>query len=138
MSVMAKKQNGTATEGMSRSEAIRRAFEKLGADAMPGAVQKFVRDEWGTAVSSNLVSNIKGKLTRPSAAKAVPAAAPTKKKRRGRKKQAKPQVQVAAATTNGQGPALGAISLGDIEMVKNLAHRNGAASLHALIDLLTR
>ena len=155
-------ESGTATEGkvkMTGSEAVRKAFEKMGRDAMPVAVQKYVKDAFKIDITTNLVSNVKAKLKGKSGKTPSPAKAQgATKAAAGPKAQAKPSAaksggsgqattgqakngQTAnrnggAAGGNGQGAA--GISLEDIDVIKQLARRNGAASLHRLIDLLVK
>jgi hypothetical protein len=109
---------------VSKMDAVRSALETQGKRAKPKAIVAFVKDRYGMDLSLNLVNNYKHHLVKKGVGKG----------RRGRRPKAE---QAATASTpaakRGNG---GAISLRDIDAVKQLTDRVGAESLHSLIDML--
>ncbi len=114
--------------GMNKWEAVKQALAKLGNDARPLDIQRFVKTEFNIDMTTDLVSNYKGKILRqePGGGKArtqgKPAAKPT----------AKPAAPKAAT------PPAGGISLKDIETIKGLVGRVGPEQLRSLVDLLAK
>jgi hypothetical protein len=114
--------------GLTKMEAVRRALRKLGKGAKPVQLQSFVRDQFGIEMTAGHVSTYKGDILR-KAAKAKAAAL----KHTPPNAAAKPPLP---ATPNAK-PG-GGIALEDIQAVKALVGRVGAADLKALIDVLAR
>jgi hypothetical protein len=112
------------TQGLSKSEAVKRALSTLGADAKPAAVIAHVKDKYGLEVSSQTVSNLKALLAK----KGIPSG-----KRRGRPPKIRTEPSVAP---QGASVMVSGISVEDIRAVKRLADRIGAATLCQLADVL--
>ncbi len=139
--------NRTATAGPSKSDLVRRAFETLGLDTPPAVVQRHVRTAFRVEVTTGLIGVIQAELARTRTRPARTAAGPTDKPRptlavrppAGPEPHAEanraPAPAAGSGDAAGKGSASG-ISLTDIEAVKQLARRHGAATLHRLIDLL--
>jgi hypothetical protein len=115
---------------LNKMEAVKRALAKLGDDAPPLDIQAYVKRYYKIDMTTDHVSNYKGKILREKAggdkakAKGKPAAkAPA----------AKPTASPAAASAGTRG-----ISLKDIEAVKGLVGRVGPDQLRSLVDLLAK
>jgi hypothetical protein len=124
---MAKKKKGKG--GIGKREAVRRALVDLGQDATPSQMQGHIRSKYGIEMTAAHISTEKGNIRRKAAAPKQPAqtsAAHTVVPE-------KPAPEPVAAKPEGA-----AIGLGDIEAVKGLVGRVGAASLKKLIDVLAR
>jgi hypothetical protein len=110
---------------LNKFEAVKRTLAALGPDAMPLAIQGYVKKQFGIDVSTAVVSAYKKEL-----------------KARAKKKPApKPPVQPAPQPSVRQPaptPAKNGISLEDIEAVQGLVGRVGPDQLKGLIDLLSR
>ena len=100
----------------------------LGPDAMPLAIQGYVKEHFAIAISTAVISDYKKKLKAKAKKKAAPR--PTK--------QPAPQPLVRLAPTPAKAPAKDGISLQDIEAVQGLVGRVGADQLKGLIDVLSR
>jgi hypothetical protein len=110
---------------LTKMDAVRRALKDLGRDAKPTQLQGHIKKKYGIDMTTDHISTSKGEILRKEAANAKaparPAAAVTKA----------PAAPAVAASKAGIG-----ISLEDIETVKALVGRVGAADLKTLIDLL--
>jgi hypothetical protein len=123
---MANKKNGPQQPGTqpgqpaTKMEAVQRALGEMGRDAKPLAIQAFVKDRFGVAISAATASQYKKVLAERA-------------RKRGRpKKAASPARERAAAA-----PAAG-IPLDDILYVKGLVGRFGSEQLHTLIDAFAK
>ena len=137
--------NGGASkpkEGVTKMEAVRRALAKLGLDAKRGAIQTFVKEQFGVEMSLDHVSNYKSELTK----KAGKGKAKAKPRMTAETKPA-PEAAAAPRETAPEPPATkkpaaggksGGIPLGDILTVKELVGRLGAGPLHTLIDAFAK
>jgi hypothetical protein len=130
---MATKKNGPAAavasqpseaggKGITRMEAVGRALEELGSDAKRSAIQGFLRERFGIAMSPDHISNCKSDLRRRKGKK------PAGKKTAG---------EEAARAAAGKAAAAG-ISVEDVRLAKGLVERVGADRLRALIGVLAR
>jgi hypothetical protein len=110
--------------GITKTQAVKQAFARLGSDAKPAAVIDYVKKTHGLDVSPQTVSNLK----------ALQAKRPATAKRRGRP----PKEQAKRAPAHKATPAksTGGISLDDIRAVKELAARIGAEKLAQLAEVL--
>jgi hypothetical protein len=135
---MAEKANGAAApqkgkrSGLTKMEAVRRALRKLGKGAKPVQLQSFVREQFGIEMTAGHVSTYKGDILRKAAQ--AKAAAP---KGTPPNAAAKAPLPAAPTATPNAKPG-GGIALEDIQAVKVLVGRIGAADLKALIDVLAR
>jgi len=124
---MADKKNGSqgkkAAGGMTKKEAVAKGLGVLGKAATPTQLQKHIKDSYGIDMNPNHISVEKGKILKAAGDHKRSAAKPT-----------------AATPPAAQKPATGkeGISLRDIESVKDLVERVGAASLKKLIDVMAR
>jgi hypothetical protein len=129
---MTEKKDGTAAtkapNNITRKDAVRQALTTLGKDATRAQIQKFIKDQHGFAMTLDHISNCKGEI----------------RKEKGRSKSAVTKRPSAAkAVSSPQAPSAPArhapgISLVDIETVKDLVDRIGAASLTKLIGVMAR
>jgi hypothetical protein len=128
---MADKKNGSqgkkAAGGMTKKEAVAKGLGVLGKAATPTQLQKHIKDSYGIDMTLKHIGVEKGKILKAAGEHKPAATKPTA---------AKPPAKQAAA----QKPATGkeGISLRDIESVKDLVERVGAASLKKLIDVMAR
>ena len=104
---------------MTKVEAVRQALTKLGNEAMPTAIQTFIKDSFSIEMSKDHISVCKGKILRMKPAK-------------GRKTTA-----VAASPAPKRTGANG-IVVEDILALKELADRVGPDQLLGLIDALAK
>ena len=128
---MPEKKNGKAATsgGISKMEAVRQAVTKLGQSATRSEIQRFVKEQLNIDMSPDVISTYKADLAR-KARKRRKAAKPAAAKAAARAKAApKP-----APRTNGKS----GIGLADLQTVKTLVHRIGAADLKSLIDVLAK
>jgi hypothetical protein len=120
---MAGKKNNksAAAGGISKMEAVRRAMNELGFDATRTDIQKFVKERFDADLSLDVISTYKADIARKAA-----------------KPASKPGPKTAPAPTRQSNSEPGGIDLADIQAVKALVARVGAANLKALIDVLAR
>lgn len=116
-----------AAPTITKTEAVRLAIEKLGKDTAADAAMKFVKDEYKLDLSKSHFFNIKSTLSNKGG------------KKRGRPR--KVQVETAAPTASATPKSISAhgrtgISLADLQAIKGLADKLGAADLHSLVDVL--
>jgi hypothetical protein len=102
-------------------EAVRRALDELGQDALPKDIQRHIQERFGIAMTPEHVSTYKSSLLRK------------RKGRRGRKP--KGEGAPASASSAAQGEA--AITLRDLRALKELAGRLGGAKLRELAELVS-
>jgi hypothetical protein len=114
---------------ISKIDAVRRAIKELGKkEAMPGAIQQFVKEKFGLEMSIAHVSNYKSLLLN--------------KKKKGKKAEVAASVESTPATAVAPAKPAGAasngstVSLHDLEAVKDLVGRVGEDNLKSLIGLL--
>jgi hypothetical protein len=145
--------------GVTKIEAVRRALDKLGVGAKPGAILEYVKKTFGVDMTRDHAKTCKGKILRERKGKAKPAPKPTapaaavtkaaapkpKPKAKPKKKtKAKPAPKKPAPKAAAPRPAAAVrsngttIHLPDIEAVKGLLGRVGAAQLKGLVDLLAK
>jgi hypothetical protein len=131
---MAETNAGTtaAAQGeLSKTEAVRKSFTRLGKQAMPKAVQEDVRKTYGLDVSANHISSIKAELAgkpaakQPGPKKAAPAPAA---------KAAAPRSATPAPAANGKGPG---VSIEDVLTLKAIVGRVGAGHVKTLVDAMS-
>jgi hypothetical protein len=123
---------------LTKMDAVKQAQAKLGEDAKPLAIQKYVKHELGIDVSTDVISTYKQEIAK----KAKKGQAGAKPKGPANGKPA-PVASAAARETTPKAPAAvkpaaGAIPLKDILAVKELVGRLGAGALHTLIDAFAR
>jgi hypothetical protein len=115
---------------------VRKAMGKLGDDAGPTQLQDYVKRAFGVSMTTDHVSNYKGKILRAQTGK---------KKSAGKKKTAaKPKVEahkvgahkVGAHKAGATRATVSPLSLHDVETTRSLLGRIGPAQLRGLIDLL--
>jgi hypothetical protein len=123
------------TEYITKKEAVCRALAELGNDAMPVAIQGWVKDKLGVGMSVVYVSTIKGELLRKAAKEKPAAKKPTPTKPIPAPE---PKVQPSAAKP-APAPANGKlIHLEDIQTLKGLVQRVGPETLRTLIGALAK
>lgn len=103
---------GKQRAGMSKMEAVRRTLNELGKDAMPVAIQQHLKSKYQLAMATSVISNYKGMILK-------------KGKRKGRR--GRPAAKVGAAHGSN-----GAVRLEDLQAVKLLVARLGAAHVQTL------
>ncbi len=121
----AKSNGSTAKGGITRKEAVRQALARLSKDATRADIQKFIKDNYGFEMTLDHISNCKGEI----------------QKEKGPKKPAVARQATAtkeAPTQTASAARGGAISLRDIETVKDRVERIGAVDLKKLIDVMAR
>lgn len=118
---MAAKANGS----ISKMEGVRQALATLSDGAAPTEIQKFLKQQFGLAMTTGHISNYKSDILKKQriAAKSAANGAPAKAK-------GKPGPKPGASKRNG------VIGLDDIRAVKALAGKLGPANLKSLIDVL--
>jgi hypothetical protein len=132
---MAKKARTTpatvATTGISKQEAVRQALAALGKAVTARDLQKYIQDTFDLAMTIDHIYTAKSSVLGKG-----------QKKAKKRKVKQPPPPEPAAAAKQPVQPApvarkpAGGISLEDVEAVKGLLGRVGAANLKALADLL--
>lgn len=135
------KKNGSqstkAPDGLTKKGAVRLALKDLGNDAKPLQIKDHIQKRYHLDMDLNHISTCKGEILReagqakPAAGKPAPAKTLTATKPAG-----KPAQGRQTATPRGNGTE--GISLKDIETIKDLVERVGAASLKRLIDVMAR
>jgi hypothetical protein len=120
--------------GMTKRDALRQALKALGKNALPIAIQKFLKEKHGLDISRRHISKFKADVLRQQAGeKAKVKPSPVAKVEPKKAAAPKPEVKLASAA-----PQKGSngIQLEDIEVVKGLLRRVGHLELQKLIDLL--
>lgn len=111
---------------LTKTEAVKKSFAKLGKKAMPKDVRDDVKKTFGMDASLNLISTVKsdlGKAKKPVAAAKKPAA-----------KGVTTLLAKAAPSVGGNGSM---ISLDDVLMLKAIVGRVGAANVKTLVDAMS-
>jgi hypothetical protein len=106
----AKASKQSNAEGLSKMEAVRRALGRLGSDAKPLAMKKYIHDAFGIDMDPNMISSYKSSVNKRLAGQSGLM-------RRGR---------------HGAG---GSFSLQDVQAVKQLTERLGADKVRELAEL---
>jgi hypothetical protein len=126
-----------ADGGMSKREAVRRALADLGPDATPTQLQPHIREKYGIDMTTDHISTEKGNLRKKAGAakrgatKTLASKPPAQASVARQSEPEKPAAQAKAAGGD-------AIGLDDIEAVKGLVERVGAANLKKLIEVMAR
>jgi hypothetical protein len=100
------------TESISKAEAVRQALARLGYDAKPAAILKYIRKKFHLAMNSNTVSTYKATETKKASGSSA----------------------ILGKPASGSGD----FSLEDLRAVKELTDRFGADKLKELADFLGR
>jgi hypothetical protein len=121
-------------EKLTKQEAVRRALNHFGPDAMPIQMQGWIKEQFNLAMTTNHISTSKGDILRKAGGK-------------GKAKRGRPAAQKSAAQTVAEKPAAsqkppsapsgkrgGSIPLEDVLTVKDLVVRLGPGPLRTLID----
>jgi len=122
--------------GMTKRDALRQALKALGKNALPLAIQGFLKERYGLDITREHISKYKGDVLRQDAGRKAKVKPSLVNKIEPKKAAApKPEVKAAPApqgkSSNGKG-----INLTDIEAVKALVSRIGADQFRKLIELL--
>jgi hypothetical protein len=120
-----------------KMEAMRQALSQLGKDALPLAIQGFLKTKFGLEMTRDLISKYKSDLVRAKSPK--PKASPIASKPAANKEQAMKKISQpgpAAAAAPPVSNSTDGIDLEDIQTVKALVGRVGAEQFRKLIDLL--
>lgn len=107
----AKSPKAANDKGISKMEAVRRALNRLGADAKPLVMKPYIEKEFGIVMDANMISSYKSAISRKGASQ-------SRLNRRG-----------------GRGTVGGELSVEDIQAVKDLAERIGADKVRELAEL---
>jgi hypothetical protein len=143
---------GASSNGITKLEAVRKVLADSGLGTMPLQIQEQVKRRYGLDVSADVASNYKKRIVKEAKeakAEAPKPAAPvaSAKKRSARKpapsratasKPALSKPVPKSAATGGGAETGGGISLGDIEVTKELLGRVGVEQLKRLIDVLSK
>ena len=103
---------------LSKMEAMRRALDQLGDAASPQQIQDWVAHELKMHIPKNMVSSYKSAILRKNA---------------GISAFMRPRPAVTTGNSLG-----GGISIADVQIIKDLTSRIGAAKIHELVDVLSR
>lgn len=106
--------------GLSQADMVRDALAALGAGAKPRAIQEYVRDKHGKDLSRIIISNYKSNM---------------KKGRLGGLGSG--SARGAGRPRRGVGADGGSVRLDDLEAVRGLVSRLGAANVRRLVDVLS-
>jgi hypothetical protein len=106
------RENGKA---ISKMEGVRRALTELGNDAMPGAIQKHIKEKFGIQMDPNMISNYKSAIKSASNSAIIRS----------------PAVAAKASTK-----AAGGITAEDVRAVKELVGKIGADQVRQLAEVL--
>ena len=109
--------------GVTQADMIREALAGLGADAKPKAIQAFVKERHGKELSRIIISNYKSSMKKGKLGGLTGGGTG---RRVGRPRKA------AGAAAGG-----GSVRLDDLEAVRGLVSRLGAANVRRLVDVLT-
>jgi hypothetical protein len=119
----------TASPPLNKFEAVKRTLAALGPDAMPLAIQGYVKKQFGIDVSTAVVSAYKKELKARARKKPGP---------KPKQQPVREPVVVPSAPTPAKAPAKNGITLEDIQSVQGLIGRVGPDQLKGLIDLLSK
>jgi len=122
--------------GMTKRDALRQALKALGKNALPLAIQGFLKEHHGLNLTRRHISKFKADVLRQQGGKkAKVKPSPVGKVEPKQAAAPKPEVKSAPAAPQKSSSANG-IHLEDIEVVKGLLRRVGPLELRKLIDLL--
>src|SRR5688500_17368451 len=116
-------------KGITKKEAVRRTLVQLGRNAKAPEVLQSVRKNFGLEISPPHYFNIKSMLKHDG------------RKKRGRPPMpphTRPNGKSNGKSNGSNGKTQPGLSLQEIQTVKELTRRHGPASLHELIDLVSR
>ena len=147
---MADKTNASPTSkssgSLSKKDAVRRALQDLGNEARPLQIREHIKKRYHIEMSLDHISTVKGEILRetgqakPAARK--PPSTPSAAAKPSAQQPAVPQRPIrkedSAKGAKAPGEREQGINLKDIETVKDLVERVGAASLKKLIDVMAR
>lgn len=117
-----------------KMEGVRLAMSRLGKNAMPVDIQKYLRTEYGLEMSTAHISNYKTDITRKAAKRSSGNSKPAAPQQSAVKKVSSPSVSAKPASHSNGKPV--SISLEAIQTVKSLVSEVGEKDLKALIELL--
>jgi hypothetical protein len=130
-----------AAGGMTKKEAVEKGLQALGHTATPTQLQKHIRDQYKIEMSLKHISVAKNKIVKEAAENKPAVSKPTAVKPPAQQVTApKPALrkQEPGKAAGRPGKGVQGINLIDIETVKELVERVGAASLKKLIDVMAR
>ncbi len=107
-----------------KMEAVRRAMTTLGMNAQPADIQKYIRDNFGQIMDTNMVSSYKSSLRRKAGLKG------RRRRKRGRPAETEAVAAAAPLTLHD------AVPWKDIRTIKDIAGRIGKKGLRELVALL--
>jgi hypothetical protein len=110
------------SKSISKMEAMRQIFKQYGYDIKPLEIQAHLKEKFGIAMSTTVISSYKTTITSK------------KRGRRGKKKTA-PSTDTPKAAPVARAAG---ITVDDIRAVKELAHRIGADKLRELAEVLAK
>jgi len=126
----------TQAPGMTKRDALRQALKALGKNALPLAIQGFLKEHHGLDMTREHISKYKRDVLKQDAGKkAKVKASPVSKIEPKKAAAPKPEAKAAPASPRKEGNGKG-IPLEDIEVVKALVSRIGADQFRNLIDML--
>jgi hypothetical protein len=102
-------------QAISKMEAVRRTLAELGNDAMPGAIQKHIKEKFGVQMDPNMISNYKSAIK--SASKSAIIRSPK-------------------AFTKASTKTAGGLTPEDVRAVKELVGKIGADQVRQLAEVL--
>jgi ribosomal protein L19E len=106
-----------------KAEAVRQAMDKLGFDASPLMIQKFIKDNFDQDMSANMISSYKSnERTKKGLA--------GRRKKRGRPKKNTTAAAVPTASSHD------AVPWKDLRTIKDIAGRIGKKNLRELVEWL--
>jgi len=122
--------------GMTKRDALRQALKAMGKNALPLAIQGFLKEHYGLDMTREHISKYKRDVLKQDAGKkAKVKASPVIKMEHKKTAAPKPEAKAAPASS-GKGNTGKVIPLEDIEAVKALVSRIGADQFRKLIDLI--
>jgi hypothetical protein len=116
-----------------KKEAVSRALSRLGKNAMPVDIQKYLRSEYGIEMTTSHISVYKTEIMRNAAKKGSSSSKPAAPQQSAAKKVSTPVSAKPVAHSNGKPTG---ISLKAIETMKSLVSQVGERDLKTLIELL--
>lgn len=108
---MAKRSESEKT--VSQKEMVRLSIEELGADAKPQALQEQIKAKFNKELPTTIISNYKSVLKREQGEGA----------------------SASTGSTRGRKPSGGSVQINDLEAVRALVNRLGAAHVRKLVDI---
>ena len=126
------------SQKITKMEAVRRALDELGPEAMPKAIQGFVMDRFGIEMNTDHISTYKGDIRRKAGVQGKPRGRqPATQQSAARTAEAKKEAAspaLAKATPAPPAKGMHAIPLEDVLTIKDLVVRLGPGPLRTLID----